>query len=196
MPKEFGNNARCRWPIVSPFLGVSALQRGEVARVGGYIGRRKDRHVRINFGCCAINILAVKHTFPLFGIFWPPLGDTVPFWGHFERLYCSYGPPYLFKFWSIWDKYNGRHTQISHFGGIPPLNLWKTFCGIICFMDPYYSAKFHPSATNAVVAIHLVTYVRTYLPTTLTVPIMRLAKHINNSTATQQTDSRAPASVS
>jgi len=48
--------------------------------------------------------------------------------------------------------------------GAFPLEFMETFCGIICFMDPYYSAKFHPSATNAVVAIHLC-YLRTYLPT-------------------------------
>jgi len=42
-----------------------------------------------------------------------------------------------------------------------PLNFWKTFCGVICLMDcanialGMFCAKFHPSATNAVVAIHL-----------------------------------------
>jgi len=76
-----------------------------------------DRHVRVNFGRCAINMVAVTHKLPLLGDISPPSlrGNAVPVGGQFESLYCSYGPPYLFKFWSIWDKYNGRQTQISHF---------------------------------------------------------------------------------
>jgi len=45
-------------------------------------------------------------------------------------------------------------------------------------MDPYSCAKFHPSATNSFVAIHLchLHYVPTYERTTQSVPIMRAAK--------------------
>jgi len=59
-----------------------------------------------------------------------------------------------------------------------PLKFMETFCGVICLMNPHPCAKFHLSATNAFIAIHLcrlhiVIYVPTY---TQSVPIMRLAK--------------------
>jgi len=102
------------------------------------VSNAMDWYLRVNFGRCAIIMVAV--TCPFWGDFWPPFRGRDPLWGQFERLYCSNGPPYLFKFWSIWDKYNGRLTQISICGGIllllTTLNFRKTLCGVVCLMDP------------------------------------------------------------
>jgi len=139
-----------------------------------------NRHLRVHFGRCAINTVAGRTNFP-FGEILAPFGDTVPFWGYFERLYWSYG---LQTCLNLGQSETNTMAGIrkSHFGGIlplltslnSPLNLWKT-CGVIRLMDPYPCAKFHPSGTNAVVAIHFC-HLRTNLRTTLAVTIMRSAK--------------------
>jgi len=84
---------------------------------------------------------------------------------------------YLFKFWSIWDKYSGRHTQISHFGGILPLltpsfEFMENICGIICLMDPTDVPHFIHLQQMLLSQYIFVTYLRT----TLAVPIMCLVK--------------------
>jgi len=158
-------------------------ERGEAARDAGHILRRKCYYTQtcsgnLRFVCNKYGVPWCTN-FPFWGGFGPSLEGCSPFG---VRRYFSCGPAYLCKFWSIWDKSSGWQMQIYHFP-IPlltthPLNSWKTFCGVMCLMDAYRCAIFHPSVTNAVVAIHLChlrMHVRTYLRTTLTVPIMRLA---------------------
>jgi len=96
---------------------------------------------------------------PFWGDFGPQRG---PLGGRFEHLYCSYAlpVPHLFKFWSIWDNSNGRHTQISNFP------LWDILPAI------------HLS--------HLPTYLSRSLRTTLAVTIMCFATRIKNKRSLQK----------
>jgi len=110
-----------------PFSGGLCSQEGKAARVGGHIVQHKWYYGQTSSGkfwSLCDKYGSRTHKFSLWG-------DFGPLWGHGPILGIFWAPllviwsPNLFKFGPIWDKYNGRHTQIPFWGHSPPLNLLK-----------------------------------------------------------------------
>jgi len=77
-----------------PLFWALCPQKGEWPEMGDIVGGisgTKDRHVRVNFGCCAINALTVTHKFPFSGGLCPQGRGSGPSWGHIGRRNWYYG---------------------------------------------------------------------------------------------------------